>query len=65
MSNERITREKRMLSAQEACQYIGMGKNRGVEFLKAKGCEHKIGKRCLYDRVFIDHYFDSQIEGMK
>ena len=52
--------EKRLLDAPEACQYISMGKNRGIEFLRSIGVERKIGKRCLYDKILIDRYFDTQ-----
>lgn len=51
--------EPRMLSREEACAYVGLGRTRGVEFLKAIGYEAKVGGKFLYDRKIIDTYFDS------
>ena len=50
--------EKRLLDAAELCVYIGLGKNRGIEFAKSIGAERKIGRRCLYDKVVIDRELD-------
>ena len=60
-----VSNEKRLLDAPEACLYISMGRNRGIEFLKSIGAERRIGKRCIYDKVIIDRYLDSQIEEVK
>lgn len=54
--------EKRLLDASEVCYYLGLGRNRGVEFSKSIGAERKIGRRCLYDRQVIDRYLDEQAE---
>lgn len=54
--------EYRLMSAKEVCVYLGLGKNRGVEFAKSIGAERKIGRRCLYDKVVIDRYFDKQAQ---
>lgn len=67
--NERINvslaGEKRLLDANEVCMYLSLGRNRGVEFAKSIGAERKIGRRCLYDKVVIDRYFDKQAGGVK
>lgn len=54
--------EKRLLDATEVCMYLSLGRNRGIEFAKSIGAERKIGRRCLYDKVVIDHYFDKQVQ---
>lgn len=54
--------EKRLLDASEVCYYLSLGKCRGIEFAKSIGAEVKIGRRCLYDRVKIDHYLNEQME---
>ena len=35
----------RLMSAKEACTYLGLGRNRGVEFAKSIGAEVAIGRR--------------------
>lgn len=50
---------RRLLNASEASYYLGLGKNRGVEFAKSIDAEIKIGRRALYDKVKIDQYLDS------
>lgn len=52
--------EKRLLDADEVCMYLSLGRKKGVEFAKSIGAEHKIGRRCLYDKAVIDRYFDNQ-----
>lgn len=52
--------ESRLMNAKEVCAYLNLGRNRGVEFAKSIGAERKIGRRCLYDKVVIDQYFDRQ-----
>lgn len=52
--------DKRLLDASEVCYYLGLGRNRGIEFAKSIGAERKIGRRCTYDRVVIDRYLDEQ-----
>ncbi len=54
--------EKRFFNAKELCEYLNLGRNRGVEFAKNIGAERKIGRRCLYDKVVIDRYFDKQLK---
>ncbi len=57
--------ESRFLNAKEVCAYLNLGRNRGVEFAKAIGAERKIGRRCLYDKMVIDRYFDKQALGVE
>lgn len=55
-----MEKEARLMSAKEACIYLGLGRNRGVEFAKSIGAEVAIGRRRLYDKVVIDRYLDKQ-----
>lgn len=59
-----IMSEKRLLNANEVCVYLNLGRNRGVEFAKSIGAERKVGRRCLYDKVAIDRYFDKRLQGV-
>ncbi len=52
--------EKRLLDANEVCIYLGLGRNKGVEFAKSIGSEIKIGRRSLYDKTKIDAYLNEQ-----
>jgi len=54
--------EKRLLSVQELCAYLNIGRNRGIEFAKDIGAERRMGRRCLYDRAVIDKHLDEQGE---
>lgn len=54
--------DKRLLDASETCYYLGLGRNKGIEFAKSIGAERKIGRRCMYDRKALDDYFDKQME---
>lgn len=60
-----LTGEKRLLDANEVCIYLNLGRNRGIEFAKSIGAERKIGRRCLYDKVAIDQYFDKKIQEVR
>lgn len=57
--------KSRLMSAKEACTYLGLGRNRGVEFVKSIGAEVAIGRRRLYDKVVIDRYLDKQMQEIK
>lgn len=52
--------EKRLIDSREVCNYLSLGRNRGIEFARSIGAERKIGRRCLYDKVVIDRYLDKQ-----
>lgn len=54
--------EKRMLDATEVCAYLGLGRNRGIEFAKSIGAERKIGRRSLYDKRILDKALDEMTE---
>ena len=56
--------ESRLMSADETCKYLGLGKNRGIGFAKSIGAEIAIGRRRLYDRKVIDAYLD-KMHGVK
>ena len=57
--------KNRLMSAKEACTYLGLGRNRVVEFAKSIGAEVAIGRRRLYDKVVIDRYLDRKIQEVK
>ena len=50
--------DKRLLDASEVCYYLGLGRNRGIEFARSIGAEIKIGRRSLYDREKIDQHLN-------
>lgn len=52
--------EKRLLSKKEACAYVGLGLNRGVEFCNQAGARVQYGKRVLYDKQKLDQYINAQ-----
>ena len=51
--------QKRLLSRKEACAYVGLGLNRGVEFCNKAGARIEIGNRAMFDKVKLDEYIDS------
>ena len=55
----------RLMSAKEAGTYLGLGRNRCVEFAKSIGAEVAIGRRRLYDKVVIDRYLNRKIQEVK
>ena len=63
--NISVVSEKRLLDANEVCMYLGLGRNRGVEFARSIVAERKIGRRSLYDKVVIDRYFDRQAQEVR
>lgn len=54
--------EKRMFDANETCIYLGLGRNRGIEFAKAAGAERRFGRRRLYDKKVLDKALDDLSE---
>ena len=52
----------RLLSSNQACHYLGMGRTRGVELLKQIGAEIRFGGKYLYDKNVIDAFVDSQLK---
>lgn len=57
--SEAVT-EKRLLSPEEACTYVGLGEKRGVKFCDQAGARITFGRRVLYDKQVLDRYIDSQ-----
>lgn len=57
--------QKRLLDANEVCVYLSLGRTKGIEFAKSIGAEIRIGRRCLYDKVIIDNYFNLKLECFK
>lgn len=59
--NKRLTiadSEKRLLSIEEAAQYIGQGINRTRTYMEEIGAVRKMGRRVLFDRNVIDAALD-------
>lgn len=52
--------KKRLLSRKEACDYVGLGLNRGVAFCNQAGARIQAGGRVLYDKEKLDQYIDRQ-----
>lgn len=57
-----VTELKRMLSADECCSYLGLGRNKAREFAEAAGARRTYGRRVLYDRVKLDAALDAMTE---
>lgn len=55
--------EKRLLSIDECCDYVGMGRNKTRALMHEIGADLKIGSRSLFDKKRIDEYIDSLISG--
>ena len=50
--------EKRMLSIEEASQYIGQGETKTRAYMEEIGAVRKIGRRVLFDKAVIDYALD-------
>ena len=59
--NARIIRdgECRMMSVEQLCAYLNLGKSKALEFGNEAGAKRKIGKRVLYDKKIIDQALDN------
>ncbi len=53
---------KRLLSVEEACGYIGLGKSAAKVYLDRIGAKRKIGRRVLYDKTVIDAALNAAME---
>lgn len=53
---------KRLLSVEEACGYIGLGKSAAKLYLDKIGAKRKIGRRVLYDKTVIDAALNAAAE---
>lgn len=50
--------ETRMLDITGLCVYLGLGRNKAIQFAKESGALKRIGRRALYDREIIDRALD-------
>lgn len=50
--------EARLLDVTGLCVYLGLGRNKAIEFAKEAGALKRIGRRALYDRAVIDKALD-------
>lgn len=55
---ENTTMEIRMLDVKGLMVYLGLGKNKAVEWAKTMKAERRYGKRILYDKKVIDAELD-------
>lgn len=55
------TNNKRLLNLNELMIYIGIGRNKAIDFGKESGAIVRIGRRVLYDRKKVDEYIDSLV----
>lgn len=53
---------KRLIDITELMTYLGLGKNKAMEFGVLSKSKCKIGRRVLFDRKKVDDYLDSLIE---
>ncbi len=61
--NTMAVSEKRLLTLQEAAQYIGLGTRRAREFMDQIGAVRKFGSRVLFDKAVIDAALDNKNVG--
>lgn len=55
--------EKRMLSASEMANYVGLGRDAAREFAESAGAMRKYGRRVLFDRKVLDKALDDMPQG--
>lgn len=60
--NNNINADKRMISAEEAAAYIGMGMSKTRQLLSEIGAKRNLGRRVVYDKVIIDKWLDSMAD---
>lgn len=60
--NRKTDADKRMISVEEAAAYIGMGISRTKQILNEIGAKRNLGRRVVYDKVFIDKWLDSMAD---
>lgn len=53
---------KRLLNVKELCQYVGLGKNKAVEWAKGIGAARHMGRRVFFDRVVLDKALDGMTD---
>lgn len=53
----------RLLTGEQACQYLNRGRTRTRQFCDSIGATIKLGERCVrYDRSVIDAYLDKKAQ---
>ena len=53
----------RLLTGEQACQYLNRGRTRTREFCDSIGATIRLGERCVrYDRTVIDAYLDKKAQ---
>ena len=52
----------RLLNLNDLMMYIGVGRNKAIDFGKESSSIVRIGRRVLYDRERVDKYIDSLLE---
>lgn len=62
-ANRIMFSEKRMLSALEMANYVGLGRNKAREFAESVGAMRKYGGRVLFDRKALDKALDDMPNG--
>lgn len=55
--NEKFN-DVRLLNERQLCTYIGLGRNKAMEFGEKCGAFKRIGARVLYDKKIIDKAID-------
>lgn len=65
MANREYSGGKRMLTTNDACAYIGRGKNSARAWLDEIGATRKFGKAVRFDKVIIDRALDTLSEEVK
>lgn len=56
------TVEARLLSLEDLCTYLGLGRAKAVQFGKKHGANRSFGRRVVYDRKIIDAALDNLTE---
>lgn len=59
-TNTMAISEKRLLTLQEAAQYIGLGTKTTRALMDQIGAVRKFGSRVLFDKVVIDRELDKE-----
>ena len=52
--------EKKTLTCNEVCQYLGLGRTTVRKIGLESGAVRRIGRRVLYDRVALEQYIDGK-----
>lgn len=62
-TNRIVFNEKRMLSASEMANYVGLGRDAAREFAESAGALRKYGRRVLFDKAALDKALDDMPTG--